>query len=217
MTGLIDGVQPWLVSVCRVLGSRLARVVFQLRVEGAEHVPRTGAVLLAGNHTGFVDGPLVFLLAPRPAAMLAKAEIFRGVLAVLFRWIGLVPVLRGTPDRNALTQGLAQLSAGGALGVFPEGTRGSGTFDQITDGLAYLALRSGAPVVPVAVLGTAHAWGHGSSLPRLRAPVGIVFGPAIRLTVDGDRRARRTVSLAAEQLRRGLVDHLQAATGDDLL
>lgn len=199
-------------AACRALGRVLARLLFQLRIEGEQHVPRTGPVLLAGNHTGFVDGPLVFLLAPRPVSLLAKAEIFRGPLAPIFGWLGQIPVHRGQPDRNALSQGLAQLAAGGALGVFPEGTRGTGTFAQITDGLAYLALRSGAPVVPVAVLGTAQAWGKGWRLPHLRAPVRIVYGPALVLDIDGDRRARRTVSLAAEQLRCGLVDHLQAAT-----
>ena len=204
--------RPWLVVLCRGIGSRLARVLFTVSVEGTEHVPPSGSVILAGNHSGFVDGPLVFLLAPRPPALLAKAEIFLGPFTWLFDGLGQIPVHRGKPDRAALKRGLAELEAGGALGVFPEGTRGSGQFDEITDGLAYLALRSGAPVVPIAVLGTSEAWAKGGSMPKLRAPVRVVFGPPVIVAVEGDPRARRTVSAAAEQLRRALVDHLQRTT-----
>ena len=201
-----------LVTGVRAVGSRVLRATFSVRVEGASHVPPTGAVLLAGNHAGLLDGPLVFLLSPRPAALLAKAELFVGPLAAVLRALGHIPVRRGTPDRSALRQGLAELAAGRALGVFPEGTRGAGQLDEITDGLAYLALRSGAPVVPIAVLGTKAAWPQGNRPPRLRAPVRLVFGPPVTVDAAGDPRARRTVSTAAEQLRAALVDHLQSAT-----
>lgn len=203
---------PLLVRGCRLVGSATARSLFRVTVEGAGNVPRTGAVLLAGNHSGFVDGPLLFLLAPRPAALLAKSEIFLGPFDRLFRALGQIPVHRGTPDRTALRSGLDHLDAGGALGIFPEGTRGSGAFEEIAEGLAYLAVRSGAPVVPVAVLGTQAAWQKGSSLPKLRAPVRVVFGPPVTIDVVGDPRARRTVSAAATQLRAALVDHLQTAS-----
>ena len=204
--------KPWLVRLCRLLGGSLARLLFSIRVEGAHLVPSSGPVLLAGNHSGFVDGPLVFLLAPRPAALLAKAEIFIGPFTRLFLALGQIPVRRGKPDRTALASGLATLADGKALGVFPEGTRGGGAFDEITDGLAYLALRSGAPVVPLVVLGTDKAWPRGNRPPRLRAPVRIVFGAPVTVTATGDPRARRTVADAAEQLRLALVENLQRAT-----
>ncbi len=200
--------QDWLVAACRFVGNRVARALFSVDVQGADHVPRTGPVLLAGNHTGFVDGPLVFLLAPRPTSLLAKSEIFVSGGAKLFGWLGLVPVHRGRPDRSALTAGLALLAQGRALGVFPEGRRSSGTLEEITDGLAYLALRSGAQVVPIAVSGTADAWPKGSPLPRWRTPVRVVFGEPFSLDVPGDPRARSTVRAAAEQLRTVLVTHL---------
>ncbi len=203
--------KPAVVAGCRWLGSRVARVLFRLEVSGTEHVPRTGPVLLAGNHTGFVDGPLVFLVAPRAAAMLAKSEIFVGAGLRVLGWLGLIPVHRGRADRDALHAGLAVLAAGGALGVFPEGTRGAGRLDTVNDGLAYLALRSGAAVVPIAVLGTADAWPRGPKVPRTRIPVRVVFGRPVAVDVDGDPRSRRTVALAAEQLRVALVAHLQAA------
>lgn len=204
--------RPWLVLACRAFGGRLARLLFRVRIVGGQHVPRTGAVLLAGNHSGFVDGPLVFLLAPRPAALLAKAEIFLAPFRAFFLAVGLIPVERGTPDRAALKASLAALAAGHAVAVFPEGTRGSGAFTDITDGLAYLALRSAAPVVPIAVLGTAQAWPHGNRPPKLRAPVHLVFGPPLTVDVTGDVRARSTVAAAAEQLRQALAEHVQRAT-----
>jgi 1-acyl-sn-glycerol-3-phosphate acyltransferase len=208
--------KPWLVALSRPLGRVLFRSAFRLRVLGTEHVPAHGAVLLAGNHTGFLDGPLVYVLSPRPATFLAKSELFVGPLARALGWLGQVPVHRGRPDRTALRTGLQVLASGGALGVFPEGTRGAGELEEVSDGLAYLALHSGAPVVPIAVLGTAAALPKGAHRPRWRAPVTVVFGAPVAVVVDGDPRARRTVRVAAEQLRLVLVAHLRdaAASGE---
>lgn len=202
--------KPPVRSGVRVVGTLLSRGVLSLKVEGAHHVPASGPVLLAGNHSGILDGPLVFFVSPRPATLLTKSEVFVGVWARACGWLGLIPVHRGQADRAALQAGLAHLSAGGALGVFPEGTRGSGGFDSITDGLAYLALRSGAPVVPIAVRGTGDALPKGKILPKLRAPVRVVFGPPVTVDPTGDPRARRTVRDAAEQLRVALLAHLQS-------
>lgn len=204
--------KPLVVKAVRGVGVILARSIFRLQVKGIHHVPRTGPVLLAGNHSGILDGPLVFFLAPRPAALLTKSEVFVGIWPRPMGWLGLVPVHRGAADRAALKAGLAELQAGGVVGVFPEGTRGTGALEQISDGLAYLALRSGAAVVPVAVTGTAAALPPGRTVPRLRAPVAVTFGAPVHLDVEGDPRARRTVHVAAEQLRIALVEHLRTAT-----
>ena len=196
----------------RVVGTGLAHAVLQLSVEGAEHVPTEGPVLLAGNHSGILDGPLVFFVSPRPASLLTKSEVFVGIWARACGWLGLIPVHRGQSDRAALQAGLAHLAAGGVLGVFPEGTRGSGSFDAVADGLAYLALRSGAPIVPIAVTGTLDALPRGRTVPKLRAPVRVVFGPPVTVDPTGDPRARRTVRDAAEQLRLALLAHLHSST-----
>ena len=202
-----------MVGFTRALGKAVAFGALDLTITGRELVPASGPVLLAGNHSGLLDGPLVYLLSPRPVAMLAKSELFVGRWPPLLDKLGLIAVHRGTPDRAALRRGLAHLAVDGALCVFPEGTRGAGDLAQIADGLAYLALRSGAAVVPVAVSGTAQALPRGARLPRLRSPVRIAFGAPVTLTVEGDPRARRTLSTAAEQLRLALLDHLQASTG----
>ncbi len=205
-------VKPSLVLAVRLVGRVAARTLLRVRVEGLEQVPGDGAVLLAGNHSGILDGPLVFCFSPRPVSVLTKSEVFVGGWARACGWLGLVPVHRGAPDRSALKAGLAHLAGGGALGVFPEGTRGSGGFETVTDGLAYLALRSGADVVPISVQGTSAALPRGRRVPRLRAPVVLVFGAPVEVVVPGDPRARSTVRAAAEQLRGALVDHLRRST-----
>jgi 1-acyl-sn-glycerol-3-phosphate acyltransferase len=202
--------RPAVATACRLVGGALARSLFRVRVVGAENVPRSGPVLLAGNHSGFLDGPLVFLLAPRRTAMLAKSEIFTGVWCRFWGWLDVIPVHRGAADRAALRAGLGVLGSGGALAVFPEGTRGSGRLESVTDGLAWLALRSSAPVVPVALEGTAEAVPRGTWVPRLRAPVTLRFGPPLALPAAGDVRARSTVRTAAEQLRVQLLHHVDA-------
>jgi 1-acyl-sn-glycerol-3-phosphate acyltransferase len=196
----------------RRVGTGLARTLLSLRVEGAEHVPTAGPVILAGNHSGILDGPLVYFVSPRPCRLLTKAEVFVGPWARPCGWLGLIPVHRGQADRAALQAGLAELAAGGALGVFPEGTRGTGALEQVADGVAYLALRSGAPVVPIAVTGTRAALPRGKVVPVLRTPVRVVFGAPVTVEPTGDPRARRTVRDAAEQLRLALVAHLESTS-----
>lgn len=210
---------PRWVPPARRLAHLLLRLLLRLRVHGLEHLPASGPVLLAGNHTGFLDGPVVFVVAPRPSIFMIKSELYAGRLGRFLHHMNQVPVHRGTPDRTALRRGLTVLAAGGVLGMFPEGTRGSGGLVSIQHGIGYLALRGGAPVVPVACLGTAEALPRGRRLPRLRTPVDIVFGPAFTLRRDGDPVARRTVATAAEQVRLALRAHLEqaaAATGHPL-
>ena len=196
----------------RRVGTGLARTLLSLRVEGAEHVSGHGPVILAGNHSGILDGPLVYFVSPRPCRLLTKAEVFVGPWARPCGWLGLIPVHRGQADRAALQAGLAELAAGGVLGVFPEGTRGTGAMESVADGVAYLALRSGAPVVPIAVTGTLAALPRGKVVPVLRSPVRVVFGAPVAVEPTGDPRARRTVRDASEQLRLAMVAHLQSTS-----
>lgn len=203
--------KDWLIGLARPFGWMLFHSAFTVQVVGRQHVPRTGPVLMAGNHTGFLDGPLAFALCPRPATFLAKSELFVGPISRALGWLGQIPVHRHRPDRAALRSALQVLRQGGAVGVFPEGTRGAGTLEEVSDGVAYLAVRSGAPLVPIAVLGTSAAMPKGARLPRWRAPVTLVFGPPFAITVDGDPRSRRTVRAAAEQIRLALLAHVQAS------
>ena len=199
-------------AVARRVAAALLHVVFRLRVLGLEHLPRTGPVLVAGNHTGFLDGPVVFVLMPRPSSFLVKSELYATPFRAILEFARQIPIRRGTPHREALRQALAVLEQGGALGVFPEGTRGAGTLETVQHGIGYLALRAGCPVVPVVCLGTAEALPKGKRFPRFRAPVDVVFGPPFHVVVDGPPRARSTVAAAAEQIRMHLLQHLESVT-----
>lgn len=171
-------------------------------------VPRDGAVLLAGNHSGFLDGPLVMIMLSRPSSFLVKSELYDTGFRPVLRFARQIPIVRGTPDRTNLRQGLGVLDGEGVLGVFPEGTRGTGELVSIQHGIGYLALQAGCPIVPVVCTGTAAALPKGKALPKLRAPIEIVFGEPFTLDVAGDPRARSTIADAAEQIRQRLLEHL---------
>lgn len=181
---------------------------FRLQVLGAEHVPTEGPVLLAGNHTSFLDGPLVFSLSPRLAHFYVKEEMYAGPMARPLDWLGQIPINRGRPDRRALRRGLDALAAGDAVGMFPEGSRGSGALDSVQHGIAYLAMKAACPVVPVACLGSAAALPPGTGRPQWRAPIAVVFGPAFKVSTKLDPHARRAVGEAAEEIRVRLAAHV---------
>ena len=197
-------------AMARRTAAGVLRIVFRVRVTGLEHLPTSGPVLIAGNHTGFLDGPVVFILLPRPSAFLVKSELYDSPFRRVLEFARQIPVRRGSPDRTALRRALGVLRAGGVLGVFPEGTRGEGRLESVQHGIGYLALRAGCPVVPVVCVGTAEALPKGRRLPRWRSPVTVAFGPAFQVAVDGDPRARSTVAAAAEQVRLRLREHLDA-------
>lgn len=183
---------------------------WSVRVTGAEHVPATGPVILAPNHVGFIDGPLLFGAAPRPVHSLTKDEMFRGPVGWVLRGVGQVPVKRDAPDRTVLQTVLAVLDAGRVVAIYPEGTRGTGEFAELRPGLAWFALRSGSPVVPVVFIGSGARGRTLGALPGLRARIDVVFGPAVRLGQQG-RQSRSVLDAASEQLRESLVEH-HAAT-----
>jgi 1-acyl-sn-glycerol-3-phosphate acyltransferase len=191
------------------------RLILDMRVRGWEHVPSSGAALIAGNHRGFLDGPMVAIFSPRPVRCLAKSELFRGRAARPLILAGQIPVDRGRADREALRAGLAVLQGGDCLGVFPEGTRGSGTLETVQHGIAWFVLRApDTPIVPVACLGTEQALPKGARLPRWRTRVDVVFGPPFTVTVPANPRARSALADVAEQIRVRLADHVRSVERD---
>jgi 1-acyl-sn-glycerol-3-phosphate acyltransferase len=184
----------------------LVKAAWSIRVHGAEQVPAGGPVILAPNHLGFIDGPLLFGVSPRPVHTLAKHEMFRGPVGWVLRAVGQIPVDREQPDRTVLQAVLGVLAAGRVVAVYPEGTRGAGDFSELRPGLAWFALRSGAPVVPVVFLGSGARGRTLGSMPRLRARLDVVFGSPVRVE-GGERRSRATLDTVSDQLREALVAH----------
>jgi 1-acyl-sn-glycerol-3-phosphate acyltransferase len=164
------------------------RAAYRPVVTGAEHVPATGPVILAANHESFADEFFIPVGARRQVFYFAKAEYFttpglRGkAMAAFFRGMGQVPVERGDLRSAAavIDIGVAVLGESKALGIFPEGTRSpDGRLYKFRTGVARLALRSGAPVVPVGLVGT-RAVQPPDSRRWHRAPVEIHFGAPLR-------------------------------------
>ncbi|MFF4488591.1 lysophospholipid acyltransferase family protein [Streptomyces sp. NPDC001544] len=182
------------------------------RVLGAWRMPATGPVILAVNHSHNIDGPMVMGVAPRPTHFLIKKEAFVGPLDPFLRGIGQLKVDRETTDRTAITQALGVLEGGGVLGIFPEGTRGEGDFASLRAGLAYFAVRSGAPIVPVAVLGSSRRSSRlVKGLPPLRTRIDVVFGDPFEAGDGSGRRTRKALDEATERIRKQLTAHLENA------
>jgi 1-acyl-sn-glycerol-3-phosphate acyltransferase len=188
----------------------LIRTWFRIRLEGEEHVPEAGPVILASNHRSNMDPVVLACAVRRPVTFMAKAELFVGPLGWILRWIGQFPVRRGGIDREALRRTEAVLARGSVLGLFPEGTRGDGRFASVHPGLAYIVVRQRCPVLPVAIFGTQRVRRRFGWLP-IASPVRIVIGPAIDLPQStGDRAGRRA---ASELLQRRLQEFLAVAAG----
>lgn len=199
-------------AVGRGIGIGLMYGLFRPRVLGAWRVPAAGPVILAVNHAHFIDGPMLMGTAPRPVHFLIKKEAFVGPLDPFLRGIGQLRVDRTTVDRTAVTQALGVLAGGGVLGIFPEGTRGEGDFASLRAGLAYFAVRGGAPVVPVAVLGSTERRGRLiGALPPLRGRVDVVFGDPFDAGDGSGRRTRKALDEATFRIRGKLTAHLENA------
>jgi len=161
----------------RTVVAPVARLIYRPVIEGREHIPRTGALLLASNHLSFIDSFVIPLVAPRRVAFLAKSDYFtgKGLRGLWMRWLftatGAVPVRRGAHGaaQEALDAALGILKEGHAFGIYPEGTRSrDGRLYRGRTGVAWLALTAGCPVVPVALSGTQDIQPVGSRLPRIR-------------------------------------------------
>ena len=193
---------------------------YDSRVHGAHHVPAGGPVILASNHMGYADGPLLGTVAPRRAVhALVKEELFIGRLGMMMTLLGQIKVNRVGVDVGAVKRSLAALDAGRAVAIYPEGIRGRGDVATARPGVGYLALVTGAPVVPVACLGTRPDGAPTSALPARGARIDTVFGKPIRFDRMPWPRTRQHVAAVTEEIRQVLADHVRAAcvqTGQSL-
>ena len=147
----------------------LFRGLFRGSTQGLEHVPMQGPLVVAANHGSHLDPPLLGHALGRPVAFMAKAELFSiPLLGRVIRACGAYPVRRGASDREAIRTATAKLEEGWATGVFLDGTRQSdGRVNDPLPGAALLSARSGAPLLPVAIVNSHRALGSGRRWPRL--------------------------------------------------
>lgn len=214
MTGQPGQVGPahWRARAGHVIGVVLFRTLYRSRRYDADLVPRTGPVLFVSNHTGFLDGPFVFSMVPRPAHFIVKRQAFSGPVGALVLGVGQISIDREVGDRQALAAAVAVLRRGGAVGMFPEGTRGRGDVQQVHSGAAWLALQTGALVVPVACLGTRRTGQRKGAWPRPGSRLVAVFGAPFTVDPGGDQPGRVRLRLASETVRHALAAHVATAT-----
>jgi len=191
----------------RLLIAPLARAVYRPRIEGRENVPRTGPVIFASNHLSFIDSIAIPVAAPRPVHFMAKSAYFeKWASRQFFTAIGAIPVERGAGQKalEALDQQRALLEDGRAVALYPEGTRSlDGRLYKGRTGVAFLALQTGAPVVPVGLLGTDKVMPVGAKIPTTKERITVRFGTPLDLSPHGAASSGRA--------RRGATDEIMAA------
>ncbi len=179
-------VPPLFYRFAGVLIRLFVRLVHGLRVQGQEHVPRTGGCVVGANHVSAWDPPVLGVATPREIHFMAKQELFvSGFWRRVYRGLRAFPVDRDGADIGAVKEALRRLQRGHAIGVFFEGTRNVSGDATAHQGAAFLAQRAGVPLVPAAI------WREGRAFH-------VAFGPA--LTAHGRSRedaARLTSELAA--------------------
>jgi 1-acyl-sn-glycerol-3-phosphate acyltransferase len=197
----------WVYNFGRMVLSPLARMIYRPKVEGKEHIPPKGAVILASNHLSFIDSIVIpIAAAPRPVHFLAKSDYFTGkglkgwLSRTFFTAVGAIPVDRaaGQAALAALDRQKDILATGAAVALHPEGTRSrDGRLYKGRTGVAYLALESGAPVVPIGLIGTDRVMPVGAKMPSFRERVTVRFGEPLDLSVHGPAssgKARRAAT-----------------------
>ena len=163
----------------------MLRLGFRLRIDGKEHIPKEGPAILASNHLSFLDHLLLPMATRRQVFFISKVQHFdHAFRRWFFRRIGVLPLRRGEGDTEAIERATQALEEGNLFCIYPEGTRSlDGKLHKGHTGVARLAYRTGAPVVPVAMFGTFSAMPKGRSLPRLKK-CGIRVGEAIPFEKD---------------------------------
>ncbi|WP_425522985.1 lysophospholipid acyltransferase family protein [Microbacterium salsuginis] len=193
----------------RFVVAPLARLVYRPHVEGRGNVPKSGPVIFASNHLSFIDSIAIPVAAPRPVHFLAKSSYFDGpglggwLSKQFFTAIGAVPVQRGAGQAalDALEQQRALLEQGSTVALYPEGTRSlDGRLYKGRTGVAFLALQTGAPVVPVGLIGTDDVMPVGAKMPSLTHRVTVKFGEPLDLGHHGPATSGRARRAATDEI-----------------
>jgi 1-acyl-sn-glycerol-3-phosphate acyltransferase len=216
----MTGAQKAFYGVVRAALASVGRAYFRLEVHGRENIPRTGAFIIAPVHRSNLDTPMLGVVTRRRMRYMGKESLWRSAPGGwLLTALGGFPVERGTADRAALRAATAVIERGEPLVMFPEGTRQQGPdVVEMFDGPAFVACRTGAPIVPVGIGGSYEAMPAGAKWVK-PAKMAIVIGPPLvppPLT-EGGRASRKAVRQLTADLGAAiqvLYDEAQALVGD---
>lgn len=189
-----------------LIAGPILRTVFRPWVIGAEHLPKTGPVILASNHLSFIDSIFLPLVLDRKVTFLAKSDYYtaKGIkgwaIRNFLKATGMLPIDRsgGQASEASLRTGLGVLAKGEVLGIYPEGTRSpDAKLYRGRTGVARMVLEGGVPVVPVAMVDTELIMPIGKRMPKVRR-VGVILGEPLDFSrfdgLEGDRFILRSIT-----------------------
>jgi 1-acyl-sn-glycerol-3-phosphate acyltransferase len=190
-------------NTIRAVARVLFAILLNVRILGRKNLPARGPFIVASNHLSWTDVPLIPAYLPYKVVSMAKEEAFHSNIGWMVRFMSAFPVKRGEGDRQSIRAAGEQLKQGKVLLMFPEGTRSkTRTLAKGHAGLGMIALRSGVPVVPVAVWGSEHA------LKKFRPRVTIAYGPPMILKPRGTKITREDIDAGTEQVMRSIAEML---------
>ena len=210
-TDRLPATKEWFLRLTRPVVRYGLRLGWRVQVHGARNVPRSGPVILAANHIGLLDGPALVALTRRLTFALVKREAFTGAVGQFLIRLGQISLNRREIDPQAIKRAVQVLRAGKVLAVFPEGGRSGGEVAWAKGGAAYLAMITGAPIVPVAILGTREPGQRKNQIPQLRKPIHVVYGEPFNVPRSSWPRRKAAVAKWTEVVRERLANHVVAA------
>jgi len=194
-------------ALCCALLRLYFRLIHRARVEGLEHLPDRGPLLLISNHQSYYDPPFIGCwITRRQIDFLARGSLFKfKPFARLISTLHAMPIKQGTGDSGAMKEALRRLAEGRAMLVFPEGSRShDGAIATFERGTAVLLKRAHCPIVPIAVRGVYESWPRHNTFPRLfSGPIAVVYGEPIQsdeLIREGPEQAMRTLAARVDTL-----------------
>lgn len=198
----------------------IVKLAVRLSIQGIENIPEQGPVLMVSNHLGDADVLIGFAVTPRPVDALAKVELYDlPILGWLMEQYGVIWIHRGQPDRRALRAALDGLQSNRVIGIAPEGRESlTGSLEEGTGGAAYLALKSGAPILPVTFTGTQNQIIY-NNLKRLRrTPVTVMVGKPFSLSRANHWKEaiQQTTEIIMHALASQLPDEYQGVYAQEL-
>ncbi|HEY9471374.1 MAG TPA: lysophospholipid acyltransferase family protein, partial [Propionibacteriaceae bacterium] len=210
-TDRLPAPKEWGLRLFRPLVYLGLRLSWRVTVHGVQHVPLSGPVILAANHIGVLDGPALIAFTRRLTFALVKREAFTGAVGRFLSYVGQISLNRREIDPQAIRRAIQVLRADKVLAVFPEGSRTGGEVAWARRGAAYLAMVTGAPIVPVAILGTREPGRSKNQVPGLRKSIHVVYGEPFTVPQTPWPRRKAAVAQWTSVVRERLADHVVAA------
>lgn len=184
----------------------VCRIYLRLRIVDAHKIPESGTFILAPSHRSTLDIPVAAATTRRRMMYMGKDSMWKiKPIGVLLTALGSFPVTRGSADLEALKRCIAVLERGDPLVLFPEGTRHHGrVIEPLFDGAAFIAYKTGVPIIPVGIAGSEEIWPPGTKLPRPRKCVAVVGDAIYPKDLNGARATREMMSEFTLELQTSL-------------